>query len=1035
MPAGRHSEYPLIYSVAAHRGFADALVAGLIPRYREPGFGLARLTLLLPSQRAVRTVTEAFVRASGGALMLPRMAVVGDLDLDDTLGTLFDPLDGENGGQAGAPILPAIDPVVRLLVLARLLREELAAQPGTAMPGEAALLRLARGVAETIDRLLIEEVTPEDLLDPAVIGLVGDLAGHWKAATRLFARVLMRWRAECDARGACDAPQRRSSLLRAIARRWQVAPPPYPVVAAGVTSAAPAVAQLLRVVSQLPGGAVILPDLDLALDDAVWDALGHAGAPADPATANHGDPGARVFGRNDIVSHPQYHLKLLLARMGVARGEVQAWHRAGLAAAPPARSRAISNLFLPPVASTAWATLPAEERSLTGVRVMESASPDEEALSIAILVRRALAEPERRVAVITPDRGLAERVIGHLQRWGIAADDSAGRPLPQTPAGRLFLLLAQVWAERAAPVALIALLGHPLVQAGDSRPAWLDRVRQLDLALRGPRPAPGIAGLRAHLEGARRPDADLITWWDQAALLLSPLLASDEPLPLADAMALLVESAEALCGEAIWAEADGRALAAFVEEWSAAAGDPAVAAGGPGAGQPPVDPAELPALLRDALDGVAVRPPYGGHPRLAIYGLIEARMSRADLVICAGLVEGTWPAAPASDPVLAPAVLRALGIPGADFRIGLAAHDFAAALGAPEVVLSHAARDTGGPTVPSRFLLRIRAMAGGHVQFEKATGQWARALDRGTRVEPVARPRPRPSAVQRRVDIAATALDRLRGDPYQFYASAILQLASLDALDADPSAAWRGTAVHAILEQWHAIDAPPGELVPIAERALARMSAHPLMRALWQPRLIDALLWIEQELVEDRKKGRTVLAFERWGAMTVRGVRIKGRADRIDRLADGTLAIVDYKTGTPPKGRMVADGFALQLGLIGLMAEHGGIDGVSGTPRHFEYWSLSKKVGHDHFGWRDEPIPEGRKRSGVPRDEFLAVTRRYLDEALDKWILGTDPFTARLNPDLPGYADYDQLMRLDEWQGRDGQATDPDHIDPEAAGA
>ena len=53
-----------VWSIAAHRGFADALVAGLIPRYSEPRFGLARLTLLLPSRRTVRTLTEAFVRAS-----------------------------------------------------------------------------------------------------------------------------------------------------------------------------------------------------------------------------------------------------------------------------------------------------------------------------------------------------------------------------------------------------------------------------------------------------------------------------------------------------------------------------------------------------------------------------------------------------------------------------------------------------------------------------------------------------------------------------------------------------------------------------------------------------------------------------------------------------------------------------------------------------------------------------------------------------------------------------------------------------------
>src|SRR5690242_8157705 len=87
---------PQVYSIAAHRGFADALVAGLAPRYCEPDIGLARLTLLLPSTRAVRTVSEAFIRMSGSddlpGLLMPRMAVVGDLDIDETLGPLLDPL-------------------------------------------------------------------------------------------------------------------------------------------------------------------------------------------------------------------------------------------------------------------------------------------------------------------------------------------------------------------------------------------------------------------------------------------------------------------------------------------------------------------------------------------------------------------------------------------------------------------------------------------------------------------------------------------------------------------------------------------------------------------------------------------------------------------------------------------------------------------------------------------------------------------------------------------------------------------------------
>jgi ATP-dependent helicase/nuclease subunit B len=150
----------------------------------------------------------------------------------------------------------------------------------------------------------------------------------------------------------------------------------------------------------------------------------------------------------------------------------------------------------------------------------------------------------------------------------------------------------------------------------------------------------------------------------------------------------------------------------------------------------------------------------------------------------------------------------------------------------------------------------------------------------------------------------------------------------------------------------------------------------------------------------------------------VRGIKIKARADRIDQLPDGTLAIVDYKTGAPPSGTRVENGVALQLGLIGLIAAEGGVTGVSGLPHRFEYWSLSRRRDGSGFGWSDEPILAGRKKTGVVRAEFLDITRQYLHDALDRWILGSEPFTARLNPNLAGYSDYDQLMRLDEWVGR-----------------
>ncbi|MBM3595742.1 MAG: double-strand break repair protein AddB, partial [Alphaproteobacteria bacterium] len=787
-------------------------------------------------------------------------------------------------------------------------------------------------------------------------------------------------------------------LFDHAAQQWRSNPPPHPVVAAGVTSASPALARLLRVVSELPKGSVILPDLDLALDDACMASLGNAGKPD--------EPGGLPISRNDAITHPQYHLKLLLNRMGISRGEVRHWHRAGASPAPPERSKAISNLFLPPSGSARWIDLPAQARRLSGVRIMESPHPGAEAQAIALLIREALEMPEKRVALVTPDRGLAARVAALLRRWNIEADDTAGVPLSQSVAGRLLLLLAELVSEYFGPVSLVAALSHPLVRREAGRAEWLENVRRLDLALRGPRPGVGLAGMAPAVAKAR-----LGAWWREVEALLAPLDAGDDPLPLADLIDRLAVAGEGLCGEGMWTNADGRALAGFIEELREAAREADFV----------LEPRELHAVLRDAMERIAVRPPWGGHPRVAIYGLLEARMSRADLVICGGLVEGVWPGSAKPDPLVPPAVLRALGVPGADFRIGLAAHDLAAALGAPEVVLSHGLRDEGAPVEPSRFVLRVKAMLGELVKDhrQESAPRLARLLDLAERAPHYPRPKPMPSAEQRKVSISVTGLDRLRGDPYQFYAGSILRLRRIDALDAEPSAAWKGEAAHKILELWHKAGEPRDGLQPIADEVLATMSAHPLTRSLWRPRLMAALDWIADEVAMLRGEGRTELGTELDGEMLVLGVRVHGRADRIDRLDNGGLAVVDYKTGQPPSRKMVEEGFALQLGLVAMIAESGGFAGVSGVASRFEYWSLakdSKRKGEAApFGFRESPILEGSKKTGVLAEDFLPRTRTYLNDALNRWILGSEPFTARLNPDLPVYSDYDQLMRLEEW--------------------
>lgn len=966
---GVSSPRPSVHTIPPHRSFADALVAGLMAREGRDRMELARGLILVPNNRAGRAIQDAFVRRAEGGLLLPRLVPIGDPELDERIGAFFDPA-GED-----KPIPPAIDPLQRQLILARLIEES-----GGAAGGEA--MRLASELARTLDQLHVESVAPGRLREIDV----GELGAHWARSLELFSLVLDRWPEELARLGRIDLSDRRNRLLDRVARRWRDRPPEGFVVAAGISTAAPAVAGVLRSVAFMPRGRVVFDALDTGMPEDQWQSLGpHA---PDPATGLAEQP---------IETHPQYHLKLLLERMGVARGEVERWRWGGGHAARAGRSRLISNALAPARYTVEWTSLPRKDRDRRGVELLEVATPAEEAQAIALALREALETPGRTAALVTPDRGLAQRVSAHLKRWNIDADDSAGVALSVTPPGTLLLAIVEAAAERFAPVPLLALLKHPLVQAGEGRADWLDQVRRLDLKLRGPRLAPGLAHLPETLctERAR-------SW-------LAPLeaaFAGEAALPVL--LAAVREAGERLAGDELWAKPAGRAAAellATLEEH----GDE---------GPRRIQPDALGPILTELMNAVAVRPPQGGHPRIFIRGLIEARLQQADLTILGGLNEGTWPALPSPDPWLAPRIRAELGLPGLETRIGLAAHSFAGALGAPQVLITRARRDARGPAVASRFWRRLEALTGGLPQAHRLKS-WAQALDGVDVPRPVPRPAPSPPVEARPKKLSVTDLDRLKADPFAFYAKAMLGLYPLDMVDADPTAAWRGTAVHLVLQRWaEEDDCDPAKLRQRAEAMLADADAHPLMRALWEPRLIEAIEWIAGEMAERRAAGHKVLAVECKGQLDVFGVTLKGVADRIDRGPDGGLVIVDYKTGNAPSPKQVAGGYAQQLGLIGLLAENGAFENVSGTATAFEYWSLARNT-QDGFGKVVSPVDPGGARGKIPTDQFVGRAASNLKGAVERWLTGEEAFTAKLHPEHAPYGDYDQLMRLDEWYGRE----------------
>ena len=984
-----------IFAIPAHRRFLPDLAAGLLARAGRDPLALARTLVLLPTRRAARALQEAFVPlAGGGALVLPRMGALAGLSAEEAedlaLPALLD-------------LPPAVSPARRQAVLAGFVAKVPTRLGGPATPDQA--WRMAAALAAFLDEAALEGCDL-DALD----GLAPDnLAQHWQITLAVLKPIAAAWRDWLAEAGLADIGARRVAVLRAQAEAWRHSPPAHPVVVAGIGAGGtiPAAVELLRVVKDLPSGAIVLQDSAEPPEEALWDAI-------------HAAP-----------THPFAGQARLLRALGVAPRDLRPWGaEAPGPAAPPERAALLAAALRPAKADAPWRQ-PAPARwqaGLVGLSRLAAADAQAEAAAIALLLREALERPGARVALVTPDRDLARRVSAECARHGITADDSAGEPLAETPAAAFLRLLAAMVGARFAPVPLLACLKHPLAAGGMDRADWLAAVRRLEVAaLRGTRPAPGLAALRALGGEEAGPLLDRLA----EALGDFTDLPEGEERPPAALLAAHLAAAERLAASAdragplrLYAGEEGEPLARHLAELAEALAE-----------APPIPPAAWPALFDALLEGPlapSVRAVRGRasdpHPRVAILGLLEARLGAFDRVVLGGLEEGVWPPRAESGPWMSRPMRRAFGLPEPEARIGRVAADFVAlAAASSEVVLSAARRRDGAPTVPARWLARLDAFLSGQgglaLPASPAAG-WAAALDRPATVTPCARPAPAPPAALRPRRLSPSSARLLICDPYAFYAQQVLGLRPLAALDEDAGAADFGDAVHAAMARfldalgprWPGREAAAAAWDAASEQVLAAIGPRPALRAFWRPRLrrIRGHVLAEEEAVR-RQGGVVATLTEASGRIDLsrpRGaVQLHARADRLDRFADGGWRILDVKTGTVPSKPQVLSGTHPQLPLEAAILEAGGFAAApaGATVTALAYWRLTGGTPPGQLVLLPVEDEAGARLSDIARERLAALADRFL--------LGEAPFLSRPHPDKArrGFGEFDHLARVLEW--------------------
>lgn len=1023
-PAG-----PRWYAIEARRPFLEDLAAGVLDWLGDhPPEALSDAVILLPNRRAARAFTAALSKQAGGRpLLLPQVRPLGDLEEDEPP---FSP------GELGLDLPPAIAPLTRRFEMARMIVEDF--RPGLS-PLRA--LEMADALGGFLDSCQLEEIG--DLHRVATL-VEGDLAEHWRESAEFLALAVEAWPKRLEAMGLVDPAWRRARLLRLLATAWTERPPTQTVIAAGSTGTAPAAADVLAAVAAAPRGCVVLPGLDRELDPAVWATLG------------------------DNEQHPQNALwRLLKAR--AEREAVRPWFQpvedpvAG--ARGRARQRLINEALRPADATDDWRTVISALRAdafrdqsadpiaqgLEGLSVVTVRAEEDAAAALALMMRETLETPNpdgtgKTCALVTPDLALGRRVAARLERWGVVADVSSGQPLSRMDAGRLIELAVRFVATPLDPHALLGLLKHPLTRLDLGETEGAAALRALEHhALRGPRHRDWARLRRALLKaGEPRDDGKAPSEGTRARLtaagalvdrleaLSAAALAPFTPdAPLDAAARALTGLIEALAGQDAWAGPDGEAAAALLS---------GLIEGGASLGL--VSRADFADLIRSLLTEETVRTGGANQPRLRILGAIEARLVRADRMILAGLEEGVWPNAAPTDPFLSRPMRQTLGLPPPERRLGQTAQDFVQAACADEAILVHSERRGGQPAVRSRWLWRLEMLTRGAdapatpIVLERPSTpvETARALDVPLPGPPryARRPAPTPPVHRRPRQLPVTGIERWVRDPYAVYAQRILGLQKLDRPGASAEAMARGNAVHRAIERvvvsWP--DALPEDCADQIEGFLreeldaAGFEDHAMARE--TPLARNCAVWLAGWEAERRARGATLL-IEQTGQMTFGApfgpFTLTAKADRIELDADGA-AVIDFKTGSTPSAKQVAQGFAPQLTLTAAILADGGFDAPPTPASELLY---VKVTGRKTPG---EAVDVGKVTRSQPLTA-AELAERELARLVDGVAAFDDaarPYVSWAAPQFMGNfgGNYDHLARVWEWHVVGGEDEVPE---------
>lgn len=878
-----------IYTIDQNADFLSSLAKGILEKTDNDPQKLQEAEIFLPNKRSVLHLKYEFVKLSkSNACIMPKIRSIGFEDEEELSLKVME-------SKGSPPEIPEeIPKYERIFKLAQLIRSYDGAEISFKDISHKQSVVLAFSLAELLDDC---QKFQTDNIEGLKNIFSEELSAHKQISLEFLNFIFREFPRILEEKNMTEPVARRNIITEELAELYASNNNGNHVFLAGSTGTLPATRKLIRAISELDNGYIILPYTDLDLTDHEWQDISD-----EQGNLNH-----------------QIAIKNLLEYLDITREDIKIFHKTNR----KSFSKVASEIMKPAKFCRDWKNNKINAEEMNSIQIAEMENSTEETKLIALLVKEAVSKG-KKCAVITENKKLIDYLKSTLKRFHITIDDSIGTPYYKTEEGKFLLNIADLISSEFRTSILIELLKSPMLEFEND--AEISKHKQLtnDLEKNIARKysCKTIRSLTNKLEKTEDITGEQQKFFKKYIFELNNYINELNKEPKVNYQILSRSFNEIvsifLTKEQI-ANLNDEART-IIEQISS------------GKFFTKIDRDDLKETFSALFSRINVHAPNYLNSPVSVLAPIEARLLFFERTIIAGVNLGSFPKESFSAWMNKP-MKRDFGLPPEELDISLIAHDFSTLLQSEEVFITRSTYDNCEPTSPSPFLTRTKGFLEAQKVQHEINPEYIEIIKQlnmqNYERKEEERPAPKPSTESRPNKVSATSVEKIIKNPYWFYAKEILKLKNLENLEKPTDRRVFGNFVHSALEEFsnsHKLDKSKikiSELNRIFTKHFEHYANKEGADISWLLEAQKISPWIVETELKNADQLKSSIA-EAKGICKVEGLILTAKADRLDVDKEGNLNVIDYKTGRTPTEANVKNLISPQLLLELLIATNGG---------------------------------------------------------------------------------------------------------------